>query len=172
MKFLKWLDTLLMSVVKPVVVILGLTVALLLAVGVFFRSVLDHPVFGLEEIMLLAVMWFYMLGATLASRERSHLSADFLAAFVKNPTILRAAAVLSSMISLFVSIMVLTWAWDLVSWGYQRGQSTPVFAIKLWVSQASLLVASAFFVLYLLRDLAYQIHGTFPTNSNDEKEAK
>lgn len=169
MKAVKVLDTLLMRVVKPIVILLGIAVAVLLAVGVFFRAVLDKPVFGLEEVMLLAVMWFYMLGAALASRERSHLSADFLEAFTENPVILRTAAIASTAISLFVALMVLTWSWDLVAWGFQKGQSTPVFAIPMWISQASLLFASVLFVLYLLRDLILELTGK-PLHSAIEEE--
>lgn len=154
------LDTLLLRVIQPIVVVIGLSVAIMLFVGIVSRSVFGSPIFGLEEIMLLGIMWFYMLGASLASRERSHLSADFVKVMSNNPKVWRAAAILSTGISLLVAILFSTWAWDLFSWGVEKGQSTPVFNIPWWVSQSSLFVASVLFVIYLTRDLYNEIkHG-------------
>lgn len=70
--------------------------------------------------MLIEIMWFHMLGAALASRERSHLSADFVKVLSKNPKVWRAAALISTAISLFIAIMFVTWAWDLFSWAFKK----------------------------------------------------
>lgn len=157
MQLLKFVDALLVRIIHPVLIVVGLASALMLAIGIVSRAFLGAPVFGLEEIMLLSIMWFYMLGAALASRERSHLSADFVKVLSNNPRVWRAAALVSTGISLFIAVMFVTWAWDLFAFGFERGQSTPVFAIPWWVSQSSLLVASVLFVIYLLRDLVLEI---------------
>lgn len=159
MGLLRTLDGILIRVIHPILVTVGLAVALMLAVGIFSRAVLGAPIFGLEELMLIGIMWFYMLGAALASRERSHLSADFVKVLSGNPKVWRAAALISTAISLFIAIMFVTWAWDLFSWGVKKGQSTPVFGIPWWISQSSLFVASILFVLYLTRDLVNEITG-------------
>lgn len=157
MALLKMLDTLLLRIIQPIVIAIGLAVAIMLFVGIVSRAVFGSPIFGLEEIMLLGIMWFYMLGASLASRERSHLSADFVKVLSKNPKVWRVAALLSTGISLIVAILFSTWAWDLFSWGLEKGQSTPVFNIPWWISQSSLFVASVLFVIYLTRDLYNEI---------------
>lgn len=157
MGLLKILDSLLMRIIKPIVVVIGLMVACMLAAGIFSRTVLGTPVFGLEEIMLLSIMWFYMLGASLASHERSHLSADFVKVFSKNPKVWRAAAILSTAISLGVAVMIVVWSWDFFAFGFERNQKTPVFGIPWWVSQSAPLVASVLFVVYLVRDLIQEI---------------
>lgn len=164
MRLLKTLDTILVRLIHWVVALVGLLVAIALALGIFSRSVLNAPIFGLEELMLLGVMWFYMLGAVLASRERSHLSADFVQVICDNPKRLRVAALFSTAVSLFIALMFVYWCWSLVSFGLQKGQSTPVFGIPWWVSQYSLLVASVLFVIYLMRDLIQQITGRAPDN--------
>lgn len=159
MKFLSSLDALVERIINPILTVVGLAVALMLAYGIFSRAVLGKPVFGFEELTLMGAMWFYMLGAVLASRERSHLSADFVHVLTRNPKIHRAASLLSTVISLGVAVMFVTWAWDLLSFGLKRGQSTPVFGIPQWVSQASLFVASVAFVIYLIRDLILELSG-------------
>lgn len=159
MKLLRCLDALILRIINPVLVVAGLAVALMLAAGIFSRAVIGKPVFGLEELTLMVVMWFYMLGAVLASRERSHLSADFVHVMTRNTTIHRAASLVSTAISLGVAVMFVTWAWDLFAFGLKRGQTTPVFGIPQWVSQASLFIASIAFVIYLIRDLILELSG-------------
>lgn len=159
MHILRSIDALVVRIIHPILVVVGLAVALMLAVGIFSRSVLGTPVFGLEEIMLLAIMWFYMLGAALASRDRSHLSADFVQVISSNPKVRRAASIVSTVISLGVAVMFVTWSWSLFSFGLERGQTTAVFAIPWWVAQVSLFVASIAFVIYLIRDLILELSG-------------
>ena len=160
MAFLKRIDAVLVRIIHPILIVIGLAVALMLAIGIFARALLGAPVFGLEEIMLLCVMWFYMLGVSLASRERSHLSADFVRVMSSNPKVRRAADIVATLISLSVAIMFVTWSYDLFAWGVEKGQSTPVFAIPWAVSQSSLFFASILFVIYLLRDLIHELFGT------------
>ncbi|WP_420586098.1 TRAP transporter small permease [Ruegeria sp.] len=159
MGVLRALDGLLIRIIHPILIFVGLAVALMLTVGIVSRALLGAPIFGLEELMLLGIMWFYMLGAALASRERSHLSADFVKVLSNNPKVWRVAAIVSTAISLVVAIMFVTWSWDLFAWGVEKGQATPVFNIPWWVSQSSLFFASILFVIYLTRDLILEITG-------------
>lgn len=159
MNLLRFLDGLVIKIIHPIVILIGLKVAFMLAIGIFSRAILGAPIFGLEELMLMGIMWFYMLGAALASREKSHLSADFVKVISKNPKVWRMASIAATVISLFVAVMFVTWAWDFFFWGFTKGQSTPVFGIPWWISQSSLFVASILFVAYLSRDLVQELRG-------------
>lgn len=152
LKAINLLDAILTSIAKPVVVVLGLVIAVAFAGGVFFRTAVGTPVFGLEEIILLSVMWFYLIGAALASSERSHLTADFIPLIFSNQRIVAAIALLATTISLVLSVYVFTWSIDLFTWGYQKGQATPVFRVPWFYSQVSLVVGSFLFIVYLTRD--------------------
>ena len=159
MNFLRRLDQILYRIIKPVVVVIGLGVSLMLVVGIVSRALFRSPVFGLEEIMLLAIMWFYMLGAVLASRESSHLSADFIDVMTSNTAIRRAAVIVSTVISIIASLAFCYWAADFLAFGISRGQATPVFHIPFWVSQSSLFAAAILLTAYLVRDLLVDRHG-------------
>ncbi|MEC8485067.1 MAG: TRAP transporter small permease subunit, partial [Pseudomonadota bacterium] len=78
------IDKILTMIVIPVVVVLSIAIASMLAWGIFSRSLLNAPVFGLEELVLISAMWLYMLGAVLAAKDRSHLTADFVSVIFKN----------------------------------------------------------------------------------------
>lgn len=145
-------DRFLAFIIKPIVVVISFLVAVLLAYGIFTRSILGQPVFGLEELVLLGAMWLYMLGAALASRDRSHLSADFVQVIFKNPRVIRFVHIVAALISLFMAIMFATWSYDLLYWAVKKGQTTAVLKLPWYLSQGSLFVASILFIFYQLRD--------------------
>jgi TRAP-type C4-dicarboxylate transport system permease small subunit len=157
-KCFKMLDSLLMLLVKPLAIILGLFVAFSMTLGIFCRIVLGTPMFGLEEVILIAVMWLYMFGAILASKERSHLAADFVQVVVKNKKMVSFMRLLASVISLVIGICISTWCYDLMVWAFVKKQATPVFNIPWYYSQSSLFIASLFFIFYMLRDIAVDLH--------------
>jgi TRAP-type C4-dicarboxylate transport system permease small subunit len=147
------IDQIISFVIKPIVVIISLAVAFMLTLGIFTRTALDAPMFGLEELVLMGAMWLYMLGAVLASRERTHLSADFVQVVSSNPKVINFMRLFATVISLIMAVMFVTWSYDLMLWGVRKGQTTTVFQLPWYISQGSLFVASILLVFYLSRDL-------------------
>jgi TRAP-type C4-dicarboxylate transport system permease small subunit len=151
------LDRALGATMKTAAAILGLAVACMMVLDTFTRYVLGKPWFGLQETTLICVMWLYMIGASLACRERSHLRADLMPLLVKNPILLGAITALSTFISLIMAVYIIRWSFDLVVWGVAKGQTTPALRIPWVVSQSSLLAGGLFFAIYLLRDLIHDV---------------
>ncbi|TDX22850.1 TRAP-type C4-dicarboxylate transport system permease small subunit [Modicisalibacter xianhensis] len=155
------IDNALAAVMKVAVVVMGLFVSFALVFGIVSRSFLGVQVFGLEELVLTAAMWLYMLGAAMASRERSHLSADFIEAFSKNETLKEVIHLIATTLSLVMAVFFVTWSYSLFAWGLEKGQVTPVFSIPQYVSQSSLFVASVLLLLYMLRDFIHDVGKLF-----------
>lgn len=170
MTILRTLDAVLAKVIQPVLVALGLLMAAGFVVGIAFRTGMNAPIFGLEEIILFGVMWFYMLGAVLASRNREHLSADLVDVLTDNPKVLHAFSIVSTVISIVVCLFFVYCAFDLFMWGVERQQVTPVFSLPWVVAQSSLLFAAVFFLIYLVRDIVLLLQGETLTETNGEAE--
>lgn len=165
------IDRVLAFVIRPIVVFISLAVAIMLVYGIFSRAVLNVPVFGLEELVLLGAMWLYMLGAVFASRERSHLSADFVQVMCKNQTVIRFMHMVATVISLFMAFMFATWSYDLLEWGIMKGQKSTVFKLPWYLSQSSLFFASVLFIFYLARDFISDLNDfCSPLQSSAEPE--
>lgn len=147
------IDKLLTIIVIPIVVALSLAVAGMLAWGIFSRSMLNAPVFGLEELVLISAMWLYMLGAVLAAKDRSHLTADFVSVVFKNEKVIAGFAVLATVISIIMAVYFVSWSYELLAWSLKKAQITPVFKLPWYISQSSLFVGSVALVFYLIRDL-------------------
>ncbi len=160
---MKSADLFLAATKKGAVVILSMIVSIFMVVEVITRYVFGDPLFGLEELTLMSVMWLYMLGASMACRERSHLRAEMVQLFIKNQKVLYVIKALSTCIALVMAACIVYWSYDLVAWGLEKRQSTPVFEIPWVVSQCSLLVGGVFFVIYLTRDVVEDIQLAFGT---------
>jgi TRAP-type transport system small permease protein len=155
------IDNALAAVMKVAVVVMGIFVSFALVFGIVSRSFLGVQVFGLEELVLTAAMWLYMLGAALASRERSHLSADFIEAFSRNETLNEVIHLIATTLSLVMAVFFVTWSYSLFAWGLEKGQVTPVFSIPQYFSQSSLFVASILLLIYMLRDFIHDVGKLF-----------
>lgn len=161
MDYFARIDNVIATILKAAVIVLGLFVSFALVFGIASRALFGAPVFGLEELVLMAAMWLYMLGAGLASRERSHLSADFFQAFTDNEALHDTMRIIATTLSVVMAAFFVTWSYSLLSWGVEKGQVTPVFGIPQYFSQGSLFVASILLLLYALRDLIHDVSKLF-----------
>lgn len=155
------IDNAVASFMKIAVIVMGIFVSFAMVGGIVSRVLLGVPVFGLEELVLTAAMWLYMLGAALASRERSHLSADFIEAFSSNETLHYVMRLISTILSVVMAVFFVTWSYSLFAWGVEMEQVTPIFSIPQYISQGSLFVASILLLLYALRDLTHDVGKLF-----------
>lgn len=153
MSFISRVDSVVHFIVRPIVVVFSLAIACMVSWGVFSRYVLQSPIFGIEELILLSAVWLYLLGAVLAARDRSHLSADFISVLSSNPRVIIGFRTLSSVISLVMACFFVVWSQSLLGWGISKGQSTTVLHIPMYYSQGSLFVGSLLLVFYLFRDV-------------------
>jgi TRAP-type C4-dicarboxylate transport system, small permease component len=53
-------------------------IAVLIVAQIFLRVVLKSPLFGVEEIALIAGTWLYLIGAAYCTREHSHIEASMV----------------------------------------------------------------------------------------------
>ncbi|MBE0490001.1 MAG: TRAP transporter small permease [Halomonas sp.] len=133
-------------------------VASLLVVGLMMFLILSRYVFGWSlvgtlELVMLAGMWLYMTGALIASRRHEHLVVDFLELQIRDS---RTRALHKTLVSCIVSVICacfVYWAYKMLAWGMIRPQRTPELAIPLWISQASIMVASVGCFCYAVRDV-------------------
>lgn len=154
-------DSVLAFVIQSAVTVLGLFISFAMVLGIVFRALLEVQVFGLEELVLMAAMWLYMLGAALASREGTHLSADFFQAFTDSEALHDIMRLIATILSVVMAGFFVAWSYSLFSWGFEKGQVTPVFGIPQYISQGSLFVASILLLLYTLRDLIQDVSKLF-----------
>ena len=156
---IKQFDRIAERFLPPIVVVFSLIVSVGMVTGIVARSVFRQPLLGLEELILFTVMWLYMLGAALASREKSHLSADFLSEYMQVGKARRLVQMLAKLFAIVAVLAFVFWSFDLVHWGFTMEQSTPVIKLPYYLAQSSMFVAALIMAIYALRDLLLFLEG-------------
>ena len=153
---MKTIDIMLKKLLGMACFILSISVTVLMVAEIVARHLFEHAFRGLPEIYLLLVMWLYMLGAGLASANRSHLRIGiFNQVFTGLKK--RIYDIILSAVSLVIMFFFIRWAWGLVDWGIKRPQTTPILYLPWLSSMLSIFVASILVTGYGIRDLVTAI---------------
>lgn len=113
---------------------------------VFFRYVLNRPLFASEEIARLFAVWLTFLGATMAIRYREHISVDIV--YVRVPPRVRKIFDLLSNVFLFIFHVFLLVEGAKLSYMFRGFESHALrFSMSFFLSA---LPITAFFILIFL----------------------
>ena len=125
----------------------------LVIVQVALRYIFKLPLMGVEELACMAGFWMYMIGAASGSRERSHIRADLLQAFIKNEKTYQAVMSVVTFLTFVLACIMTSWCWNYVKWSVKSWERSPALMIPMIYAQASLLFSSALMAFYFLIEL-------------------
>ena len=138
---------------------LGLSMALLVAVQVFCRYILNSSLFWSEELARYMLVWLSFLGATVAYYRHLHPGVDALTARI-SPAKQRVLQLLVYGVTMALAlIMVISgsqFAW------FVRLQITPALAVPKWSILAVIPVSGAIFLFYALLFFVQTLHREQP----------
>jgi len=133
--------------VQTLVASMGIAMASIVAIQVFFRYVLNHSLFWSEELARLLLVWLTFFGATVAYYHHAHPGVDGLFRRL-SPVWQKGAACLTHLASLglFAVMMVsgVAFAW------FVRLQITPALHLPKWVVMCAVPVAGFIFTVHCL----------------------
>ncbi len=170
MKTMEWL---LRNLLNISCFVLSIAVTILMVTEIAARHFFEHAFRGLPEIYLLLVMWLYMIGASLASANRSHLRITIVDQLISSDRGKRLYDLFVSVICFVLLLFFIRWAWGLVEWGIKRPQTTPILYLPWLSSMLSIFTASILMTLYGLRDLivsARSLIGHHPIDHEAQEE--
>lgn len=78
-----------------------------IAIGVFFRTLLDDPLAWTNELAVLGLVWLTFLGASAVFKERGHIAVDAISFLLPAPA--RRALGLALVVTMGVSIAIVGW---------------------------------------------------------------
>jgi TRAP-type C4-dicarboxylate transport system permease small subunit len=124
---------------------LGFSMAILVAVQVFFRYILNQSLFWSEELARYLLVWLTFLGASAAYYRRAHPGVDVL--YNRLPPILRkACAVLIHLAS--VGLFAVMIVYGCMFAHFVRLQTTPALQLPKWLVLAVIPVSGAVLLLH------------------------
>ncbi len=134
-----------------------LTVTVFLQVLV--RFVVKYPLPWTEEVARLAFVYSIFVGATLAVRERSHISVDFLLALLPEP----AQRVVKLAGAILVAIFLVAMTWEGIEFVRVTGvQVTPVMQVPFRYLYLVIPASGAMMLLYLVLATIDDLRGARP----------
>ncbi len=131
--------------VEYLLFVLGFSMALLVAVQVFFRYVLNHSLFWSEELARYQLVWLTFLGATVAYHRGLHPGVDAITSRLSASS-RRVSLLLVHLVSMALfGVMI-------VSGGqfarFVRMQITPSLSLPKWIILVIIPISGAILLLY------------------------
>lgn len=124
---------------------LGLSMALIVALQVFCRYVLDASLFWSEELARYMLVWLSFFGATVAYYRNLHPGVDILTSRL-SPSKQRLARLMVHLVCMLLSLVMIIsgirFAW------FIRQQISPALGIPKWIILTVIPVSGGIFFLY------------------------
>ena len=123
-------------------------------IELILRNVVRVSLFGTPELAILSAWWFYMFGASLGAWERTHIKAEILLVVVKDNERGRAIVrTVSSLLTVFLSVMVTSWAIIYIERAFELQRTSPYLRIPMLWAQMPILIGLALMTFYFLIEL-------------------
>lgn len=143
-------------VVEFLLSVLGLGMALLVAVQVFFRYALNNSIFWSEELARFLLVWLTFLGASVAYYRGAHAGVDFL---YKRTGLgsRRAMNILVYLLSLAFFLVMVAYGWQFAH--FIRLQVSAALSLPKWIPHSIIPLSGAILALHSLNFLWGELKG-------------
>lgn len=132
-----------------ILIISGIGVTMAMFIQVILRYVFHSPLFGIEEILIIVICWFYFIGAGYASYKKSYIVVDVLPLVVKNQLLLRQFKVACLILSIVALILLGYFSLEYCQWAATSNIKTQTFELSVNYSSASIVVGVGLMLLYM-----------------------
>ena len=153
---------------QVLMVLTSVFVVLIMCFEVLLRYVFKSDLFGIEEIVVIAAFWLYLIGSSYGVYDKSHVKADIIPQLLP----LKAQAFLSVLVRLTTTVLCVVFSWwavDMVLYSIEWMPRTTGLRIPIFISQISILVGyilmSFYSLVYFLEDL-----GNFLSFEKEDKK--
>ncbi len=138
---------------KVFIFLSGLFISFAMFVQVLLRYVFSAPLFGIEEISVLVVSWFYFIGSSYCVHDKSDIKVDILFLFVKSPRIRMICHKFSLVVSMITAGILFYYTLHYALWMAEAHVTTPTFMISQNVGFSAIVVGSALMIFHLFNQL-------------------
>lgn len=142
------------NVYQSAIFLSGMIILLAMIATVLLRYVFKMNLFGMDEIILCFVFWFYFFGGVNGSMEDSHIRADVAATFIKSEKVLWGLRLVTRSIEIVVQVFLIVLSVQLFITNCQRMPSTQGLKIPYIVPQFAIVVG---FILMTLYNIAHLV---------------
>jgi len=135
----------------------GFFILLVMFIQVLLRYIFLSPLFGLEEIALLIISWFYFFGAAYSVRNESYIQANIISLIVKSHRIRKRFNIASLVFSLTATLLLFFYGLKYAIWSNVNNVVTPHFLINVNYGFCALVVGSLLMSLHFVQLIQREI---------------
>ncbi len=143
--------------VETLLFVLGFSMAVVVAVQVFFRYVLNQSLFWSEELARFMLVWLTFLGASVAYKRGSHPGIDMLYKRMP-PAVRKASALLVHTVSMGLFVVMIVYGYQFSY--FVRRQISPALYLPKWIIFSVIPVSGAIFLIHAVGFLLHELRGT------------
>lgn len=170
MRLVKKLWNFILKSQKILMIFASILIVFGIACTVFLRYIAKTDLFGIEELLIICSIWLYFMGASYASYEESHISADIVNSYVKNEKLRLGINVFKGIFSLVIVTIVTYWGFQFLVWGVESEGKTPVWDVPMYVSILAVFIGFLLMFIYSVYHLVLDTKNFLKT-MNTEREA-
>jgi len=131
-------------------------VMLIMCIEVLLRYVFKSDLYGIEEIVVIAAFWLYLIGSSYGVYDKSHVKADLIPQMLSKKV--QALLSVTVRLTMFVLCCIFTfWAVGMIGHSLKYMPRTTGLGIPIIISQFSVLIGyflmSFYSIIYFLEDL-------------------
>ena len=134
------------------------------------RYIFHKNFFGMDDLLMIVMIFMYFLGSAFASYDEQQISADILTSFMKNPLKIKSLRAFQEGASALVCGVYTVWLFEYVSYNFAGNSRTPVLKVPYWIPQSALLIGFFFMTVYHIYNMILYVLRTIDLK-NAEKEA-
>lgn len=145
---------------RAVLVVGCLYTSSLIVVEVICRYFLHLSLLWVEELTLYIVFWFYLMGATLVTHDRTHIKGGAVHMILRNkPKTLDSFRLGVTLLSLGLSFLFIFWGYETFIYTLGVGRTTVHLYLPAAYAQLSLVPGFALMTVYFLAEAIDLIRG-------------
>ena len=112
------------------------------------RYLFHRNFFGMDDLLMIVMIFMYFLGGAFASYGEAQISADILTSFISSDRKKHMLRVFQEGMSALICAVYTVWLFEYVAYNFAAGSRTPVLKRPYFIPQSSLLIGFFFMSLY------------------------
>ena len=145
-------------------------VALAIFVQVLLRYFTSLHLFGIEEIALIVVGWFYLIGASYAIHHEIYLRVDLLTIIVKNRLLMKVINLVSLILGILAAGVLCYLTTKYCIWAVGAHVITTAWMVSVNFQLASLAVGGGLIILHMAIQLSKAVGDILHPPSDSERK--
>ena len=138
---------------KTLAVVICLIIPVIIVVQVFMRYVLKVPLMGIEELLTFFIIWLYMLGGSVASQERTHISCGILTLYMKKPLTIKIFNICKALFGCICGAWIARWGWWYITYSAKLGKVSDLLHIPMVIGEGAIFVGFILMLIFSIVEL-------------------